>query len=440
LLGDGAFGTVTKCRDKETGDLVAVKKIKGKFPSFDECLQLKEVKSLRKIKHPNIVKLLQIFRESETLFLVFELLGESLVDTMEKKSNKFSEAEIRDIAWQMFTGLAYVHKQGFFHRDMKPDNLLWKDAVLKICDFGLAKEIRARPPFTEYVSTRWYRAPEIICRAPYYNCPVDIWAAGAIMAELYMGRPIFPGISDTDQLFKIINVLGTPTAQLWPDIAKLQQKMRLRFQIVPPMALELLMPNASPSAISLLREIFRYDPARRPSASQILQHPFFAQGSARVLAPGPVKPGMGFVPRAETRGSDPFATGGLSSGRRAVSSAAPMDIGMPPDNGKDGKGRRVSECDEGKKRFAGDEDRGSNRFLNEARSEPLRKVAMFRDEDLMPVPLAQEPRLRPPPTNPYGLGNEGTLLAKTKQGSQETRKLTESQDFEALLDALGKDL
>ncbi|MDR1077320.1 MAG: protein kinase, partial [Propionibacteriaceae bacterium] len=112
----------------------------------------------------------------------------------------FTEPEIRFIVSQMFEGLAYVHRMGFFHRDIKPENLLWSNETLKIADFGLAREIRSRPPYTEYISTRWYRAPEIVLRHEFYNSPVDIWAVGAIMAELYTLKPLFQGSSETDQL------------------------------------------------------------------------------------------------------------------------------------------------------------------------------------------------------------------------------------------------
>jgi serine/threonine protein kinase len=432
VLGDGAFGTVTKCRDKETGEFVAVKKIKQRFPSFDECLQLKEVKSLRKIKHQNVVKLLQIFRESEIMYLVFELMGESLVDTMEKKNNHFSEPEIREIMLQIFTGLAYIHKQGFFHRDMKPDNLLWKDDVLKICDFGLAKEIRARPPFTEYVSTRWYRAPEIICRSPYYNCPVDIWAAGAIMCELYMGKPIFPGISDTDQLFKIIDVLGTPTVQQWPDLARLQQKMRLRFATVPPMALELLMPNACPEAVSLLRDIFRYDPAKRPSANQILQHPFFQGSASRNFASPQAKTNSGpFAAGGSRNFGDSIINSGPPSGRRAISSAS-----VVPDSTKVPEGmRKILNHDEQKKRYGEAEPSRPTGF-----SGNIPSVGSFNAK--LTTPPKDEPR-RPPLAPPRRLDEEpspGNLRLGGSPVGTPGRRLTDTQDFEALLDELGKDL
>ena len=108
---------------------------------------------------------------------------------------------------------------------MKPENLLVTKDVVKIADFGLAREIRSRPPFTDYVSTRWYRAPEVLLRSPIYNAPIDIFAMGAIMAELYTFRPLFPGTSEPDELYKITSVLGTPTEQTWADGLQLASQM-----------------------------------------------------------------------------------------------------------------------------------------------------------------------------------------------------------------------
>jgi protein kinase len=276
VLGNGAFGIVTKCRDKESGEIVAVKKMKQRYASFEECLQLKEVKSLRKLKHVNVVRLLQVFRENEYLYLVFELLGKSLLKTINERT--FTETEIRSIMNQVLTGLAYCHRQGFFHRDMKPDNVCWKDDVLKIADFGLAREIRSRPPYTEYAGTRWYRAPEIILRAEFYNSPVDVWAAGVIMVELFTGRAPFQGTSETDQIYKIFAVLGTPTQRTWPDATRLANRLGLRFPSSNPTGLAALVPNASPVALDFIGQLLRYDPAQRPSAAQALRHEFFRNG------------------------------------------------------------------------------------------------------------------------------------------------------------------
>lgn len=275
VIGNGAFGIVTKCRDKETGDIVAIKMMKQKYTSFEECLQLKEVKSLRKIKHENVIKLLQVFRENDNLYLVFEFIPNgSLLQTI-NKHGPFTEPEIRYIIMQLLHGLHYVHRQGFFHRDLKPDNLLWAGHTLKIADFGLAKEIRSRPPYTEYVATRWYRAPEIILRHEFYNSPVDIWAVGVIMAELFLGKPLFCGSSETDQFYKICSILGPPNSQNWPDGVKLANRLGIRLINSPVVPLSKLIPNASKEAIDLMNQMIKYDPSKRPSAQQALQHPFF---------------------------------------------------------------------------------------------------------------------------------------------------------------------
>ena len=113
--------------------------------------------------------------------------------------------------FQTLSGLAFMHKSGFFHRDLKPENLLVKGDAVKIGDFGLAREIRSRPPYTDYVSTRWYRAPEILLRSTNYNSPVDIFACGAIMAELYLLRPLFVHNNETNQIYKTCAVLGSPS-------------------------------------------------------------------------------------------------------------------------------------------------------------------------------------------------------------------------------------
>merc|ERR1719399_2262079 len=136
----------------------------------------------------------------------------------------------------------FMHKQGYFHRDIKPENMLVTKDTVKLADFGLAREIRARPPFTDYVSTRWYRAPEVLLRSQIYYSPIDMWACGGIMAELYTPRPLFPGSSESDELYKICSVLGTPTQAGWPDGFKLAAQIGFRFPQFVPTKLESLIP------------------------------------------------------------------------------------------------------------------------------------------------------------------------------------------------------
>jgi protein kinase len=297
LIDEGNFGIVTKCRDRETGEIVAVKKMKQRTATFDECLQMKEVKSLRKIKHDNVMRLLQVFRENDRFFLVFEFLPDgNLLQTMRSHVGPFSEGEARFIVSQILEGLAFCHRQGFFHRDIKPENLLWNGSVLKIADFGLAREIRSRPPYTEYVSTRWYRAPEIALRHEFYNSPVDVWAAGCIMAELLTQRPLFQGTSETDQVFKICSVLGTPGPAHWPEGVKLATRLGIRLPQTATAPLAAIIPGASPDALDLLKELLQLDPAKRVSAAQALQHPWFRGEMIPVVMDGgslATRPGAG---------------------------------------------------------------------------------------------------------------------------------------------------
>lgn len=277
-LGDGTYGSVIKAVNKQTGELVAIKMMKRKFKTWEECIQLREVKSLKKLNHPNIVKLKEVIRENDELFFVFEFMEMNIYQLMKERQKHFPEARIRNIIYQIMQGLCYMHKMGFFHRDMKPENLLVTRDTVKIADFGLAREIRSRPPFTDYVSTRWYRAPEVLLRDLRYNSPIDLWAMGAMLAELYTLRPLFPGSSEADEIFKICSVLGTPTQQSWPEGLKLAQRMNFKFPQIAPTPLNSLVPNASPEGLALMTDLMKYDPSKRPSASQSLQYPFFQIG------------------------------------------------------------------------------------------------------------------------------------------------------------------
>ena len=187
--------------------------------------------------------------------------------------------------FQILQGLAYMHKQGYFHRDMKPENLLCSGDTIKIADFGLAREIRSRPPFTDYVSTRWYRAPEVLLRSPIYSAPIDMFAIGAIMAELYTLRPLFPGSSEADEIYKICSVLGTPTATTWPEGLKLASAMNFRFPTFSATSFKKLIPHAGPEALDLIQQMCHWDPTRRPTAVQALQHPYFQVGGKVPVVP-----------------------------------------------------------------------------------------------------------------------------------------------------------
>jgi len=277
-LGDGSFGIVYKAINTETGEIVAIKKMKRKFNNWEECRNLREVKSLIQLTHPNIMLLKEVLKVKDELYLVFEYLSQNLFQTYEelKASGKtFTEDQIKSIVYQCAQALAYMHKNGFFHRDLKPENILVHRDKAKLADFGLAREIRSRPPYTDYVSTRWYRAPELLLKSTNYNSPVDIFALGCIMGELYMSHPLFMGSSELDQMYKICSTLGTPTRESWPDGYKLASQIGFNFPQFNPVSLSSMIPNASPEAINLLQRMLQFDPQKRITAAQMLQHPYF---------------------------------------------------------------------------------------------------------------------------------------------------------------------
>nr|XP_020470971.1 serine/threonine-protein kinase MAK isoform X2 [Monopterus albus] len=285
-LGDGTYGSVLMGRSNESGELVAIKRMKRKFYSWEECMNLREVKSLKKLNHANVIKLKEVIRENDHLYFVFEYMKENLYELMKDRKKLFPESVIRNISFQILQGLSFIHKNGFFHRDMKPENLLCMGPELvKIGDFGLAREIRSKPPYTDYVSTRWYRAPEVLLRSSTYSSPIDLWAVGCIMAELYTLRPLFPGNSEVDEIFKICQVLGTVKKTDWPEGYQLSSAMNFRFPQCVPTHLKTLIPNASNEAISLMKDLLKWDPKKRPTAVQALRHPYFQVG--QVLGPCP---------------------------------------------------------------------------------------------------------------------------------------------------------
>uniref|UniRef100_A0A182W8E7 non-specific serine/threonine protein kinase n=1 Tax=Anopheles minimus TaxID=112268 RepID=A0A182W8E7_9DIPT len=281
-LGDGTYGTVVLGQRKDTGEKVAIKRMKRKYYSWEEAMSLREVKSLKKLSHANVVKLKEVIRENDVLYFVFEYMQENLYQLIKDRDTHFPEATVRLILQQILTGLAFMHRHGFFHRDLKPENVLCSGPeTVKIADFGLAREIRSRPPYTDYVSTRWYRAPEVLLHSTRYGSSIDLWAVGCIMAELYTFRPLFPGSSEVDQLFKICSVLGTPDKSDWPDGHKLAATIQFRFPECPKIPLATLVTRASTAGIQLLEDLLQWEPEKRPTAQQSMKYPYFSTVKSR---------------------------------------------------------------------------------------------------------------------------------------------------------------
>ena len=288
-LGGGSFADVYKAREKSTGDLVAIKVLKRKYKKWEDCLELRECRSLQKLHdeslankpgEENIIKLKQIIfiKKTGTLNLVFEFMETDLLELMKSREpKKLSEDQIRDIMHQTLLGLSFMHKYGFFHRDMKPENLLLTGSKIKIADFGLAREIRSVPPYTEYVSTRYYRAPECILQSTNYNSPIDIWSLGCIMAEMYLHpQPLFCGANEKEVLFRICSVLGTPTYDTWYDGIQQANIIGLKFPTNSGTDLEKIITGASSEAVDLMKLMLKWDPNQRATAKMLLKHPFFS--------------------------------------------------------------------------------------------------------------------------------------------------------------------
>ena len=285
-LGSGAFGSVYKATHRDTGVRCAIKKMRQKYDNWEECLELREVQALCSLRHPALVQLFAVIREHRRLYLIFEFVGPNLYQAIKDRTRPLPEPKIRSYLRQALQGLAHMHKSGYVHRDIKPENLLLRGPTLKIADLGLARPIAGPEcddddgrPWTEYVSTRWYRAPEILLRNPTYGPAVDIYALGAVAAELYSLRPLFPGSSETDQLACIAAVLGSPTEESWGDGVRLASEMGFSFPDVVPHGLRAVLPEASADVVSLIASMCVWDPEKRLTAEELLKHSYFTKGA-----------------------------------------------------------------------------------------------------------------------------------------------------------------
>ncbi|KAH3765340.1 cell division control protein 2 [Pelomyxa schiedti] len=277
-LGEGTYGIVFKAIDRQTGEFVAMKKIRMD-PADEEGVPstaIREIALLRDLRHPNIVTLRDVVSGNNKLYLVFEFLDQDLKKYMESTSKVVSGSLVKSYLFQILLGLDYCHSHRIIHRDLKPQNLLIDRAGnLKLADFGLARAfgipLRA---YTHEVITLWYRAPEILLGSQNYGTSVDIWSTGVIFAELLVKQPLFPGDSEIDQLFQIFRLLGTPNERVWPGVSHLPD-FKVSFPVWPPLAFSSVFPNAEPAAVNLLESMLVYQPERRISARVALKHPYF---------------------------------------------------------------------------------------------------------------------------------------------------------------------
>ncbi len=280
-VGEGAFGDVYVGVDTLAGTLVALKDIRLSNVGKDGLPKtaLRELRALRQLSgHAHVVRLLDAFPRGGTFSLVLEYMPSDLEVVLSQRRALLPEAHLKSYLWMLLQGLHYLHARRILHRDLKPSNLLLSaQGVLKIGDLGHAR-VHVEPALESYshqVGTKWYRAPELLFGARHYGPAVDLWAVGVIFGELACLRPLFPGHNDLDQLYRILQVLGTPTPASWPGATDLPDYHKVAFPGMPAQDLAQVFPRVPPAGVPLLRELMRLDPNARMTAEAALADPFF---------------------------------------------------------------------------------------------------------------------------------------------------------------------
>ncbi|KAL0283825.1 UNVERIFIED_CONTAM: Mitogen-activated protein kinaseMMK2 [Sesamum angustifolium] len=282
-LGRGAYGLVCAAINKETNEEVAIKKIGNAFNNrIDAKRTLREIKLLRHLDHENVIAIKDIIRPPRRdafndVYIVYELMDTDLHQII-RSEQALTDDHCQYFMYQLLRGLKYVHSANVLHRDLKPSNLfLNANCDLKIGDFGLARTTSETDFMTEYVVTRWYRAPELLLNCSEYTTAIDVWSAGCILAEIVTREPLFPGKDYVHQLKLITELLGTPDEAslkfLRSDNAKRYVK---HLPMFPKQNLSARFPNLSPLALDLLGKMLIFDPDQRITVDEALCHPFLS--------------------------------------------------------------------------------------------------------------------------------------------------------------------
>merc|ERR1711990_514577 len=288
-LGKGAYGIVWKAIDKRSKEIVALKKNFDAFQNATDAQRtFREVVFLQELNgHENIIRLQNVIRaeNDRDIYLVFEYMDTDLHAVI--RANILEDIHKQYIMYQLFRACKYLHAADIIHRDMKPSNILLNsDCQMKVCDFGLARSIASlenpntgpAPVLTDYVATRWYRAPEILLGSTKYTKGVDIWSFGCILGELLGNKPLFPGSSTMNQLERIIEFTGRPSHD---EIEAIKSPFAgTMLESIPPVAkktLNDLFPSGSVEALDLLRRLLQFSPTKRISAESALSHPYVSQ-------------------------------------------------------------------------------------------------------------------------------------------------------------------
>ncbi|XP_070180066.1 cyclin-dependent kinase-like 4 isoform X2 [Littorina saxatilis] len=277
-IGEGSYGVVFKCRNKETTQLVAIKKfVESEDDPLIKKIAMREIRMLKQLKHPNLVRLIEVFRRKKRLHLVFDYVDHTLLNELDRYPRGLPEPTVKRIVYQILLAVNFCHQYNTIHRDVKPENILiTRQGQVKLCDFGFARILTGPgDEYTDYVATRWYRAPELLVGDTQYGPPVDVWAIGCVFAELLTGQALWPGRSDVDQLYLIRKTLGDLIPrhmQIFSNNAFFKgMSIPEPDRVVP---LEEKLANAQPQAMIFLQACLKMDPDERLTCHQLLHHPY----------------------------------------------------------------------------------------------------------------------------------------------------------------------
>eukprot|EP00731_Ephydatia_muelleri_P029666 Em0021g189a len=384
-IGEGSYGMVMKCRHKETGQLVAIKKfLESEDDKNVKKIAVREVKMLKQLRHENLINLIEVFRKKKRLYLVFEFVDHTVLDDLEKFPTGADESYVKKVMWQVLKGVEFCHSHNIIHRDVKPENILVsKKGVVKICDFGFARAIA--PPgevYTDYVATRWYRAPELLVGDTNYGRAIDVWAVGCLFSEMLTGEPLCPGESDIDQLYLITKCFGSLISRHREIFSR--NPLFVGIRLPEPRELESIdkrYPQLAPVTLDIIKWSLRLDPSDRPTCSQLLRHEFFtkagwadkfsAELKAKVLKEMEEKP-SGEEHHCSSPGFKGGQREGVMSGGDTTSGAE--DTIPPPRKDKEKERKIEREVEKGKV----DKEKDRDKIERERDRE---KVGKERDKD-----------------------------------------------------------
>lgn len=282
--GEGTFSEVLKAQNVKDGRYHAIKCMKNRFESIDQVNNLREIQALRRLSpHEHVITLEEVLYDQPTgrLALVFELMDANLYELIRGRRHYLNQNLIKSYMWQLMKSLDHMHKKGIFHRDIKPENILIESTTevcrgLKLADFGSCRGIYSKQPYTEYISTRWYRAPECLLTDGYYGPEMDLWGAGCVMFEITSLYPLFPGSNEVDQISRIHKVLGTPSPELLNKFkSKGASHISFDFQPQKGIGVPQLIPHAPADSVDLMVKLLKYDAAERITAREAMRHPYF---------------------------------------------------------------------------------------------------------------------------------------------------------------------